>query len=358
MTAASAPSWPGGRVLLGWWRELAGRHPQQLHISRLLLHRVEALIRVRRSSPLDRWQRALLHLAHTRLPCHGELLSSFSDLQIDLPFLSQLVRELTDTGLLHRNGSGTWQMTPAGRDALKTGALSVAAEERRCFVFVDHSSLGRPPHILPLKLGPARFSGPTPPEAAGCSFAVASLEVCIQQTPEWKARYRFPMDVEAVVLPRPDDPAAANRHRVILDTVEVRPLVFIRSAPATGAPLTLGFAVKTEGWTLEPDPVLTLGDGCEDALPELTTEPTPEMWRQAWQAWTHPRSLPSPDVEACRLERVDHRLIVHSPPRLIERLRAARSDAVKQEAWLLAGVGGTRTAAQIELRPFVSRESL
>jgi hypothetical protein len=54
-------------------------------------------------------------------------------------------------------------------------------------------------------------------------------------------------------------------------------------------------------------------------------------------------------VEACRLERVDHRLLVHAPPRLIERLRAARSDAMKQEAWLLAGVGRIRSAAQIDL---------
>jgi hypothetical protein len=51
------------------------------------------------------------------------------------------------------------------------------------------------------------------------------------------------------------------------------------------------------------------------------------------------------------LERIDHRLLVYAPPRLIDRLRAARSDAVKQEAWLLAGEGRTRTAAQIELHP-------
>lgn len=351
MSVASAPSWPGSRVLLGWWRELAGHHPRQLQVSRLLLHRVEALVRVNRSCPLDRWQRALLHLAHTRLPCNGELISSFADLQIDLPFLGQLVRELTHTGLVYRNGSGLWQMSPAGRAALETGALSVATEERRSFLFVDHSPLGRPPHFLPLALGPARLAGPTPPEAASCSFEVGSLEACIRERPEWKARYRFPMDVEAVLPPRPDDSSAANRRRVILDTVEVVPLLFIHAAPASGGPLTLGFVVKPEGWTLDPEPVLTLGVGCEDALPDVFAEPGAENWRQAWQAWTHPRSLPPTEVEACRLERADHRLLVHAPPRLIERLRAARSDAVKQEAWLLAGEGRTRTAAQIELYP-------
>ncbi|MGH7172144.1 MAG: hypothetical protein ACRELF_06965, partial [Gemmataceae bacterium] len=246
---------------------------------------------------------------------------------------------------LHCNGSGLWQMTLAGRDALVTGTLSVSAEERRTFVFVDNSSLSRPPHFLPLELGPARLLGPTSPEAAGCSFDVAYLEACIRQSPEWKARSRFPMDVEALL------PLASNWRRVILDSVEVRSFVFIRTIPASGEPLTLGFLIRPEGWALESDPLLTLAADCEDALPDLAAEPALEMWRQAWQTWSHPRGLPPAEVEACRLERVDHRLLVHAPPRLIERLRAARSDAVKQEAWLLAGDGRTRTAAQIELHP-------
>ena len=345
MSAASALAWPGSRVLLSWWRELVDRQPQVLRVSRLLLHRLEALVRVSRSRSLDRWQRALLHLASTRVPCQGELTSSFTDLQMDPQILGQLVRELTDAGLLHRNGSGLWQVAAAGRDALATGKLSVSAEERRTFVFVDNSSLSRPPHFLPLELGPARLAGPTSPEAAGCSFDVACLEECIRQTPEWKARHRFPKDVEALL------PPAANWQRVILDSVEARSFVFIRTAKASGEPLTLGFSIRPEGWALEPQPLLTLAGGWEDALPDLAAEPAPEMWRQAWQTWSHPRGLPPAEVEACRLERADHRLLVHAPPRLIERLRAARSDAVKQEAWLLAGDGRTRTAAQIELRP-------
>ncbi len=36
-------------------------------------------------------------------------------------------------------------------------------------------------------------------------------------------------------------------------------------------------------------------------------------------------------------------------PRLVERLRAARSDAVKHEAWLLTPAGRIREAAQVEL---------
>ncbi len=351
MSAALVPSWPGSRVLLGWWRELARRKPQQMWISRLLFHRVEASVRVSRSSPLDRWQRALLGLASTRVPCSGELINSLSDLQLDAQVLGQFVRELTDTGLICRNGAGLWQTTPAGRQALETGTATVAGEERRTFSFVDNSALGQPPQFLPLELGPARLGESTSPEASDCSFNSAFLEACVRQTAEWKACFRFPIEVEALLPPQLDESRAASWHRVILDSMEERPFVFILTAKRSGAPLLLGFPVRTDGWVMEPEPVLELADGWKEALPDLAAEPSLEMWRQAWQTWTHPRGLLQADVEACRLERTDHRLLVHAPPRLIERLRAARSDAVKQEAWLLAGEGRTRFAAQVELHP-------
>jgi hypothetical protein len=351
MSAAFVQSWPGSRVLLGWWRELASRKPQQMHVSRLLVHRVEALILVRRPRPLDPWQRALLGLAGAHIPHGGELLESLTDLQMDVQVLGQLVRELAESGLLHRNGTGRWQMTPAGRHALETGAAPVAAEERRTFAFVDNSALILPPHFLPLELGPARLTEPAAPEAAGCSFEAASLEACIQQTPEWKARFHFPTDVESLLPPRPDESAAANWRRVILDAVEQRLLVFIHTSPSPTAQRLLGFSVRPEGWALEPEPLLALTGGWEQALPDLAVQPSLEMWYQAWQTWSHPRSLPAAEVAACRLERADHRLLVFAPPRLIDRLRAARSDAIKQEAWLLAGDGRMRTAAQIDLHP-------
>jgi hypothetical protein len=322
-----------------------------MRISRLVLHRVEALVRVSRSRALDRWQQALLRLASTRVPCSGELINSLTDLQIDTQVLGQLANELTKTGLIRRNGAGLWQMTPAGKDALEKGAAAGDLEERRTFIFVDNSALGRPPHYLPLELGPARLGGSASPEAAACSFEPALLEACVRQTPEWKARFRFPVEVEALLAPQHDESPAAKWRRVLLDTVEERLLVFIHTAKKSGAPLLIGFPVRTDGWVMESEQLLDLADGWEEALPDLAAEPSLEMWRQAWHTWTHPRGLLPADVDACRLERADHRLLVHAPPRLIERLRAARSDAVKQEAWLLAGDGRTRLAAQLELHP-------
>jgi hypothetical protein len=355
MSAAFVQTWPGSRVLLGWWRQLAARKPQQLHLGRLYLHRVEALVRVSRPRPLDRWQRALLGLAGTRVPHGGDVLSSFTDLQMDPQMLRQFVRELTECGLLHQNGSGLWQMTAAGRHALETGAVTVSVEERRTFTFVDNSALGRPPHFLPLsggrqspEIGSAR--GADAPRSEDHPFDIASLETCIRQTPQWKTRFHFPIEIEDLLPPRPGESPSANWRRVILDAVDERPFVFIHTAQTNAAQL-LGFSVRPDNWALESEPLLALAEGWDEALPDLALEPEPEMWRQAWQTWSYPRSLPQAEVAACRLERVDHRLLVHAPLRLIDRLRAARSDAIKQEAWLLAGEGRTRTAAQIELHP-------
>jgi hypothetical protein len=351
MSAAVALSWPGSRVLLGWWRELAERQPRQLYVSRLLFHRLEALVRVTRTHRLDRWQQAFLRLASTRVPCGGEFVSSFADLQMDSQVLGQLVRELTDAGLLHRNGSGLWRMTPAGQQALATGSLPVPTEERRSFTFVDNSSLGRPPHFLSLERPLASPATAFPAEVANCSFEVTYLEACVRQTAEWKRRYHFPVEVETLLPPHAEETPAVNSPRVILDSLESQVLVFVRTNRAPGSSALLGYSVRAEGWTRESEPLVLLAEGWKEALPDLSEEPPLPLWQQAWRAWSHPRGLPPAEVEACRLERVDHRLLIHAPPRLIERLRTARSDAVKHEAWLLAGEGRTRTAAQIELHP-------
>src|SRR5262249_36591387 len=137
--------------------------------------------------------------------------------------------------------------------------------------------------------------------------------------------------------------------RVILDRPEQMYLVLVQSAEAEGAAL-LGFGVREAGWALEQGaPVLVLAEGVAEGFPELAAEPPAEVWRRAWGAWCQRRGLPPDEVEACRLEQSGHRLLVHAPPRLVDRLRAARSDAVKREAWLLAAGGRIREAAQVEL---------
>jgi hypothetical protein len=322
-----------------------------MRISRLIIHRVEALVRVVHSRPLDRWQRALLNLARARIPCGGELLNNFTDLQLDTQVLAQFVRELTSSGFLALNGSGFWRVTPAGQQALETGAMPAITEARRTFAFVDNRLLDQSPHFLPLQLGPAPLATTASPAAANCAFEINTLAACIRQSDEWKRRFRFPPEVSALSLPRSDEPPEANWPRVVLDTVEERLFLFLQKEKGSSMPRLLGFSVRPEGWVIEPEPQLALGDGWEEALPDLASEPSADMWRQAWKTWTQPRGLSAAEVEACRLQKRDNRLLVHAPPRLIDRLRSARSDAIKHEAWVLAGEGRTRVAAQLELLP-------
>jgi hypothetical protein len=350
MSAALAPAWPGSRVLLGWWRELSARQPRQMRVGRLILHRVEALVRVCRFHALDRWQRSLLRLASTRVPINGELINSLKDLQIDQQILGQLVRELTAYGLLHRNGAGKWQMTPAGQTALETGTRADSQDQRRSFVFLDNTLLGLPPCFLPFEGAWPHNHATVAPETAACSFEVARLEACIRQTPEWKTRYHFPSDVESLLLPEAGA-SAMDWRRVVLDSVTPQWFVFLDSAPNDAETSVAGFAAHSEDWKLDAKPAATLTDAWREEFPDVFQEPSPQQWRQAWRDWTQPRGLNMEDIEASRLERVDHRLVIHTPPRLIERLRSLRSDAIKQEAWLLAGEGRIRTAAQIELLP-------
>ena len=341
---------PGSRVLLGWWRELGSLRPRRLWFAHLLLHHVEALAAVACPHPLDPLQAALLQALSLPPPggCreNGDLAPSpLARLGLDRQLLARLLHALTTAGLVRPAGRDRWELTDEGRQAQRAGAFVTRTRERRAFYFVNGSAVQRPPHFLALDRPPA---APLPPPE-GWRFDAAVLEECVRQAPEWKRRFRFPTEVESV-LGASAPGAAPDWRRVILDRPEQLFLVLVQTAAEGGGPSLLGFGVREEGWVLERGaPVLALAEGVEEVFPDLAAEPPAEAWRRAWGAWCQPRGLPPDEVEACRLEQAGHRLLVHAPPRLVDRLRAARSDAVKHEAWLLAAAGRIREAAQVEL---------
>ena len=61
--------------------------------------------------------------------------------------------------------------------------------------------------------------------------------------------------------------------------------------------------------------------------------------------------MPAAEAAACRLEHDGRRLLVRAPRRVLDHLRAVRSDATRGETFLLAGAGRTHHAAQVELAP-------
>jgi hypothetical protein len=355
MTTAAPLAFPGSRVLAGWWRQLAPIGPVALWVGRLLLHRVETLVRVTRSQHPDPFALLILQALAQADPATVSAIDTRLHLGADV--LGQMLRQLGAEGLTWAGADGAWKLTPLGQEALDHGEYRRTGHERRAFHFVDRRSApaatgAEPFHFLNVTV-PAGLSWAAP---EGWDFDPQALAACLARPPEWKRRFGFPEEVEHIygIAPEPAEASSAQTppawQRVILDRTEhLLAVVALVSAPAAGERL-LGFAVRQEGWVLHADePAFTLAEGWSEVFPELASEPPPETWRQAWRSWCQPRSLPAADSEACKLERQDYHLRVLAPKRLVERLRAARSDALKGEAWVVGGTDSVRPAALLEI---------
>jgi hypothetical protein len=348
---------PGGRVVAGWWRQLAPARPRALWVGHFLLHRVEALVEVTRPAGLARFDRLLLR-ALTLAP-NQTVPDLDARLHLGEQVLGRLLHGLRAEGLAEAGAGGGWAPTDLARRALEQGHYPRTGSERHVFHFVDPpgESVGRSqaPPLLPLRLA-AEAPWPAP---EGWSFDPGWLDACLRQPEGWKREHGFPVEARRVLgleetngapvpAPHPGE-ADPGWRRVILDRPEhLSALVGLVAEEGQGEQL-LGFGVRPDGWVLQAAPAFTVGRDWRDLFPQLEEAVPLEAWRQAWRVWCQPRGLPAADVEACALERHDYRLRILAPRRLVERLRAARSDALKGEAWLLAGTGGLRSLALVEL---------
>jgi hypothetical protein len=335
MSTAPAVLVPGGRVLHGWWRELSRYQPERFWFASLLLARVEALVERTRVQPLNPLQLGVLR----------QLLDSpeAEPGSLCLPGLLRdtLLHGLRDLRLLESTSSG-WQPTSEGRTVAERGTLLEQGQDRQVFHFLE----GTPARFLPL----LRRAGTLAPLPSGWKFDPAVLETCLLQPEAWKVRRQFPTDTERLILPPRDQPVTDWNAVLVAGPVQLL-LALVEVAGEPGEGRLLGFEVHAEGWGLDLSaPVLSLGEGWGEVLPGLADEPALLDWKKAWQEWCHPRSLPQAEVDACQLVPEKSRLLIQAPVRLVERLRAARSDALKGEAWLLAGQGRSREAGLIELK--------
>jgi hypothetical protein len=352
MTAVSPLVFPRGRTLAGWWKQLAHLQPQALWVGHLLLHRVEALAALHLLSRLD--SLSLFVLRAVALTGPGTLPDLNARLHLGLPLLRELLRFLERAQLVCPDDGGSWSLTALGRQGIQQGSYMRPRNERRTFYFVESQQPARPPHFLKFQKETATLASPG---VDGWHFEPALLQACIQRPVEWKQRFGFPQEVQQIfgtdTEEAPALPSTQTWQRIVLDRVErlVAALVLAPAAPATGNRERLfGFAVKLEGWELQAgEPVFVLDADWQDVFPELAEDPSLDQWRQAWREWCQPRGLPAAEVDACVVERHGSRLRVLAPPHLVERLRAARSDVFKGEAWLLAGTARLREAAVIEL---------
>jgi hypothetical protein len=348
MTVPSPALFPGGRILSGWWRQLAALQPRALWVGQFVLHRIDALTRVIQRSPLDSFTQLLLRALDLEPESSTSRLEG--RLHLGAQVVRQLLRGLERIGLARSLPPDAWTLTDLGRGALEQGAFPRPVEERRTFSFVEPENPSPPPHFL--NVGPAA-GVPCPPGEEG-RFARELLDECLRRPAEWKQRHGFPTDVEEVLdvsTPLPENtPPLEMWQRVVVDRPERFPAALVLTGgPADGERLQ-GFAVRPEGWLLQASkPAFELDGDWAEVFPDLVRDPAADVWRPAWRAWCQPRGLPASEVEACSVELHDCRLRVLAPPRLVDRLRAARSDVFKGEAWVLAGTGRLRQAAVLEL---------
>lgn len=348
------PAFPDSRTLAGWWRHLAPWQPQELWVGHLLLHHVEALVRVVRRARLAEFDRHLLDAVAlgpqpvpTPAPNGVAPGVSLSDLTAVLHLEAALVREsllpLERQGLIARGPAPraeAWHLTPLGRQARERAVYPSMTSERRSFHFVQ-AAADQPACFLSL----ACLGGRPCPAPAGWTFDPEHLRAAVCRPPEWKERHGFPTEVMDVLSFGPEgsvDPAVATWDAVILAHAEHPALALVRTAgSATQQPRFLGFSASPEGWGLAASPCLTLGEeAAREALRGLLAEPPAEAWRQAWLAWARSRNVPAADAEACQLERAGACLSVRCKQLL---------PAIRGEVWLLAGDGPVRAAARVAI---------
>jgi hypothetical protein len=326
---------PGSRTVAAWWRELAPRRPLRLWLCHLLVHRVEALADVEISRPLGALRLEVLRAIGAGTRPAG----------LDSDLLARIVRELTAAGLLTATNVGP-QPTADGRQAIADGAITVRSLARRSFCFLDNRSVQRPPHLVRL----SRFgTAVSPPET--WEFSPEYLRLAAGQNEQWKKRFGFPGDVRAVLLPTENGHVGEEEWKtVVFDQAEHFFVVCIEIEGTATASRLCGFAAQTEGWELDArEPAIDLGEGWEEALPDLAADPADEQWRLAWQARCQQRGLPAAEAAACDVTRFGPALRVQASRVLINRLRESRSDELRGESWLLAGNGRARAAARVEL---------
>jgi hypothetical protein len=177
------------------------------------------------------------------------------------------------------------------------------------------------------------------------------LRELFDRPPDWKRRNGFPEDIRSAA----GDPVAGATGKVDWRAVTIdRPtrtmLAFALCKPGAADESLLGFPVHAPEWLLrEQEPVIRLGASWPEVFPDLAEDPPISTWHAAWRAWAQPRGLPQPEVSGCSLRRSGYRLHVTAPRRLVERLRAQRSDAFKGETWLLAAKESVHAAALVDI---------
>src|SRR5438874_755669 len=153
MTAAPPPTWPGSRILTGWWAPLDRLRPRSLWLYHLLLHRLEAPVAIAPAAAQVRLARLLLDLLVAPSSSAGLTTTSrlAVRLHVDPQLLGRLLVDLEKTGLVRSaNGGQDWVPTTEGQQVAASERSLRPLHERRSFYFVEPPGPSTPPYFIPL----------------------------------------------------------------------------------------------------------------------------------------------------------------------------------------------------------------
>jgi hypothetical protein len=356
---ASSLAYPGSRALAEWWRQISAYRPIRIWFGHLFLHRVEALVGLKRPYRPDALSLLVLEALAIESPTTVECVES--RLHVGIPLTGRLLRRLAANGLIAPASPG-WALAERGRALLSGGTLLQPVNERRCFYFVDNDS-EQSPHFVSLATGIASpYSLPT-----ARPFDIGVLTKCIEQRADWKVRHGFPLDVECLIPSQGQTPDLAEEaddkltpgpeveagdttiprwQRVSIVHPESTTLLIAKAGDGGGF---RAFTVQQKGWLLNCKEPIHLAEGLADILPALREELAPHKWSQAWIGWAGSAGLSPAHVDASQVRREGHRLVVSVPSGILNRLRATRNEVLKGEVWLLAGDDRVREAAQLQV---------
>jgi hypothetical protein len=255
----------------------------------------------------------------------------------------RIAHGLAAEGMTERLGDGTWKVTPEGLRALAEGKRDQIREERQSFAFLATADEESAHFIRLLNDAPA----PAAAALADPRFDPSRYHACFTQPAEWKKRFGFPENVHAVSHRQAPE---SDWQSLIVDHAANGALALVRTREGAGDGGLLGFWTEPGEWLLRSaGPAFRLAEGWREVFPALESGPAAEDWRGVWETWCQARGLPAADAERCTLALEDCRLVVRAPRRLLERLQSLRSDALKGEAWLVAGEGSVRRAALLDV---------
>jgi hypothetical protein len=275
MTLPRPVAFPGGRVLSGWWKQLAAWQPRFLWMGAIGMERLEALCEVVGAEPLAPLDRGLLGRLHPTTPLPISSLDRM--LGLGPALLEGLLGRLERCGAVRRDHAG-WLRTPFGHAALDSGALPTARPERRAFWFLA----GPGADGLRSFIAPFDASAFQPVDASPVSSrSLDSLKWAIGQEPLWKRRRGFPEDVQGILTHSGGRLENGAWERIAVVSPHRLQAVIVACTIAGGPGLAF-FPYQEHGWSLAARPVIELAAPWQEVFPDFHDYPSGVLFAVVW----------------------------------------------------------------------------